>query len=101
MRNLVTVLHLQNCLENFGVSKLLMEVSKCRKIIEFSKISGKMKNFKTFYEAQTPCKNFLHLLNKNLFMEICRIIQTFASPMLRECSSSVSKNGGKCLLENF
>ena len=32
--------------ENFGISMLLMEVSKCYKVIEFSKISVKMKNFK-------------------------------------------------------
>ena len=30
-----------------------MEVSKCLKIVEFSKISSKMKYCKTFYEAQT------------------------------------------------
>ena len=40
-----------NCLENFGVSVLLVEVPKCWKIAEFLKISIKMKHFKTFYEA--------------------------------------------------
>ena len=32
---------------------LLMDVSKRWKMVEFPKISIKMKNFKTFYEAQT------------------------------------------------
>ena len=32
---------------------LQMEVLKCWKIVEFPKISIKMKNCKTFYEAQT------------------------------------------------
>ena len=37
----------------FQHSMLLMEVSKCWKIDEFSKVSINMKNFKTFYDAQT------------------------------------------------
>ena len=32
---------------------LQMQVSKCWKIVEFPKISIKMKNCKAFYEAQT------------------------------------------------
>ena len=32
---------------------LLMEVLKCWKIVEFLKISIKIKTFKTFYEDQT------------------------------------------------
>ena len=32
---------------------LLMELSKCRKVEEFPKIWIKMKNYKTFYKAQT------------------------------------------------
>ena len=42
-----------NCLENFSVSVLLMEVSKGWKILEFSKISIKMKDFKIFYKGQS------------------------------------------------
>ena len=35
---------------------LLMDVSKRWKMVEFPKISIKMKNFKTFYEAQTATR---------------------------------------------
>ena len=35
----------------FSVSVLLMEVSECWNIVEFPKISTKMKNIKRFYEA--------------------------------------------------
>ena len=41
-----------NCLKNFNVSILLMEVSKWWKIAEIPKISIKIKNFKTLYETQ-------------------------------------------------
>ena len=34
-----------NCLENFSFSKLLIEISKCWKIVELPKITIKMKNF--------------------------------------------------------
>ena len=51
-----------------------MEVSKCWKIVEFQKISIKMKNFKTFYEAQRDSGNYLvseiqklHCKMSNLF----------------------------------
>ena len=40
-----------NCLENFNVLMLQMEVSKCWKIIEFQKTSLRMKNYKTNYSA--------------------------------------------------
>ena len=40
-----------NCLENFNVLMLQMEVSKCWKIIEFQKTSLRMKNCKTNYSA--------------------------------------------------
>ena len=50
MRNLATIL--PNCLENFSVLTLYMEVSKCWRVVEFPKISIKMKNCKIFYEAQ-------------------------------------------------
>ena len=36
-----------NYLENFRISMLLIEVSKCWKIVEFSKISIQMKHLKT------------------------------------------------------
>ena len=35
---------------------LLMEVSKFWNIVEFPKLSIKMENFKTFYEAQTESR---------------------------------------------
>ena len=85
-----------------------MEVPKCSKIVEFPKIFIKMKNCKTFYEAQTashlkeiiqlspnlpaPDKILLLLWNKNFLTEIYRNIQTFAFKVLQECSSWVSRN---------
>ena len=54
MRNIANILPLKSKLSgNVSVSVLLMEVSKCRKIVEFPKISIKMKNFKTFDKDQT------------------------------------------------
>ena len=50
MENLATIL--LNCLENFSVSMLWMKVSTCWNIVEFPKISIKMKNCTTFYQAQ-------------------------------------------------
>ena len=41
-----------NCPENFTVSVLLMEVSKCWKMVQFPKIQSKW-NLKLFCEAQT------------------------------------------------
>ena len=86
-----------------------MEVPKCSKIVEFPKIFIKMKNCKTFYEAQTashlkeiiqlspnlpaPDKILLLLWNKNFLTEIYRNIQTFAFKVLQECSSWASRNG--------
>ena len=49
---------------------LLMKVSKCWKIVEFPKISIKMKNFKTFYEDQT----------KSLFKEIIQPTTRYKLP---------------------
>ena len=40
-------------IEKFSDSVLLMELSKCWNVEELPKISAKMKNFKTFYKAQT------------------------------------------------
>ena len=90
-----------------------MEVSKCWKIVDFPKIKIKMKNCRTFYEAQTasrlkeiiqnppnrppppsppPEKTLLRLSNKHFFTEIYRNIQTFAFKVLQECSSWESRN---------
>ena len=72
-----------------------MEVSECCKMVEFPKISIKMKNCKTFYEGQTASrvkeiilphqhpssqsdKILLRLWNKNFLTEICKNVQTFA-----------------------
>ena len=49
-------LYFEVCLENFNVSVPLLEVSKCWNMIEFPKVSIKMKNFKTSYEAQTASR---------------------------------------------
>ena len=74
-----------------------------------SKISIKMKNFKTSYESQVatrlkeifqppppplppPDKSFLHLWNKNVWTEIYRNMQTFAFQVLGKCSSWASRN---------
>ena len=57
MRNLPIILPLKSKLSgNFSVSILLMKVSECWKIVEFRKISIKMKNCKTFYETQTASR---------------------------------------------
>ena len=80
-----------------------MEVSKCWKIVEFPKISIKMKNFKTFSMSQTasrleeiiqspPNKSFLRLWSKNILTEIYRNIPTFAFQVLRECSPWTPRN---------
>ena len=74
-------------------------------MVEFAKISIKMKNCKTFYEAQTAScpqgnhpaspnqvKILLRLWNKNFVTEIYRNIQTFAFNVLQECSSWASRN---------
>ena len=53
MINTATVLPLKSRLENFSVTMPLMEVSKCWYMEKFPKILIKMKNFKTFYKAQT------------------------------------------------
>ena len=83
-----------------------MEVSKCWKIVEFSEISIKMKNCKTFYEAQkvshlkeiiqpspNPPPTIYCLWNKHFFTEIYRNMQTFAFKVFQECSSWPSRNG--------
>ena len=90
-----------------------MGMPKYWKIVEFPKISIKMKNYETFYEAQTtsrlneiiqpppppsiqpasPSHQIrLRLSNKNFLREIYRNIQTFAFKELQECSSWASRN---------
>ena len=85
-----------------------MEVSKYS--IEFTKNFIKIKNCKTFYEAQAanhlkeiiqpppnppaPDKILLLLWNKNFLTEINRNILTFAFKVLQECRSWSSRNGG-------
>ena len=74
-----------------------MEVLKCWKIVEFPKISIKMKNCKTFYKFQTarrlkegiqgnylPDKILLLLWNKNFLREIYINIQTYRH-LLSKC----------------
>ena len=73
-----------------------MEISKCWKIVEFPKISIKMKNCKTFYEAQTvshvkeiihplhhsspePNEILLHLCNKNFLRRYTEIYRHLLS----------------------
>ena len=79
-----------NCLENLSVSMLFMEASKRWNIVEFPKLSIKIKNFKTFYEAQAVrrLKEVIQLLS-----EIHRIIQIFSFPVFWKCSSRAFRNG--------
>ena len=89
--------------------------SNCWKIVEFLRISIKIKNYKTFYEAQTanrlkkieetvqsppppisPDKILLFLLflwNKHFLREIHRNIQKYALKVLQDCISWASRNG--------
>ena len=89
-------------------------------MLEFQKISIKMKNCKPFYEVQTASclkdinrpppnpqpttppppspsspsdKILVRLWKKNVLMEIYRNIQTFAFRVLQKCSSFASRNG--------
>ena len=116
-----------NYLENFRISMLLIEVSKCWKIVEFSKISIQMKHLKTLNGTQTtsrlkklpsppppppptPDKSLL-CLSKKKFTEIYRNILAFIFQVLPEWSSWTSRNGAvqmffwqkpeTCLLENL
>ena len=72
---------------------LLMEVSKRQKIVEFPKISIKIKDFKTFFATPSPEKSFLRLCDKYFLKEFYRNIQKFAFQVLQECSSWASRNG--------
>ena len=71
---------------------LLMKVSKWQKIVEFPKISIKIKNYKTFFEAPSPEKSFLRLCDKYFLKKFYRNIQKFAFQVLQECSSWASRN---------
>ena len=81
-----------------------MELSKCWKIVEFPKISTKIKKIKIFYEAQTASrlkkllspltdKDFLRLWNKIFLREIIQEYTDICFQVLRECSSWASRNG--------
>ena len=70
-----------------------MEVSKFWKIVEFLKISIKIKNCKTFYKSKTLDKILLRLWNRIFLTGIYRNIQKFAFKVLQECSFWASRNG--------
>ena len=89
-----------------------MEVSKCWNIVEFPKISFKMKNCKTFYGVQTmnhlkeiiqpppalpPSGKILLLFGTKVFLPRYTE-QTFAFKMVQECIFWASE---ACLLENW
>ena len=94
-----------------------MEVSKCWNIVEFPKISFKMKNCKTFYGVQTmsrlkeiiqppsaphplptpPSCKILLLFGTKVFLPRYTE-QSFASKMVQECIFWASEI---CLLENW
>ena len=89
MRTLNTVLPLKSKLCGAIVVLVLeIELSKCWKIVEFPKISIKMKNCKTFYEAQTTSRlkeiiqplspphsdKILQRLWRQIFLRICKEI---------------------------
>ena len=93
-----------------------MQVSKCWEIVEFPKISIKMKNCKTSYKVHTgsllrklfsllpthPPSDIilLRLWNKNFLTEIYRNMQTFAFKVLQECTSWASRNGAVQILHH-
>ena len=85
-----------------------------RKMVEFPKVSIKIKNYKAIYEVQTvsclkkiiqpppnPTPHQIKFLeqdlervwNKNFLTEIYRNIQTFAFKVFQKCSSWESRNG--------
>ena len=86
-----------------------MEVLKCWKIVEFPKISIKIKIVKHFTMPKqrvafrklfslpsthpSPNKKLLRFWNKHFLMEIYRNTQTFAFKVLQECSSWAPRNG--------
>ena len=103
MRNLARILPLKPKLSGkFQRVNAIGGISKCWKIVEFPKISIKMKNCKTFCKAETtsrlneiikPLSNpppydkiLLCLWNKTFLTKIYRNIRTFAFKLLHECS---------------
>ena len=103
MRNLARILPLKPKLSGkFQRVNAIGGISKCWKIVEFPKISIKMKNCKTFCEAETTSrlneiikppsnpppydKILLCLWNKTFLTKIYRNIRTFAFKLLHECS---------------
>ena len=109
MRNLAAIFPLKSTLSRkFQRFNAIDGRSKCWKIVEFPKISIKMKNCKTFYEAQTascleeiiqPPPN-LPLIKWNLTLSLKQksflpryTEQTFAFKVLQECISWVSRSG--------
>ena len=72
-----------------------MKGSKWWKMIEFSKILKHFTGPKQWDASfsSPPDKSYLRLWNKNILCGIYRNMEAFDFPMLRECSSWVSKNG--------
>ena len=111
----------------FQVSILLMKVSKYWKIVEFQKISIKMKNCKTFYETQTasclkeiiqppqppipPDKILIRLWNKNFLERYTEIYRYLLSKCFKkvvlgrqemvQCKCFFLHQTETCLLENL
>ena len=86
MRNLARMLHLKSKLsEKFQCFNAIMEVSKYWKKVEFTKISIKMKNCKTFYETQKT-RGINEITQTPPNPPRNRNKQTFAFKMLQECS---------------
>ena len=104
LKSLATILPLK--------SKLSGKFQRCNviEIVEFPKMSIKIKTFKTFCESQTtihlkkiirnrlpppplPDKSFLRLWYKSFQTLIYGNIETFAFQVLRECSSLAPRNG--------
>ena len=86
-----------NCLEKFILAMLLMEVLKCWNVFEFQKLSVKMNNPKTYFYGAQTVSHLLEVIQPTtrlkLLTDIYGNIQTFASPVFRECSSWASRNG--------
>ena len=107
---MATILPLKSKLyENFQRFNAIDRSIEMLKIIEFSKITIKIKNCKTFCKAQTvsrlkeiiqpllshtpPDKSSRRLWNKNFLKEIYRNIETFTFKVFQECSFQPSRNG--------
>ena len=68
-----------------------MEVSKCSKIVEFTKISIKMKNCKIFYEAQKTSRRYADFISsdKVLLRLFLRIYTEVKGYLLSKCFKNV------------